>query len=84
MTKTAVSGSIGQRHGSADPDPYQNVTDQQQCDSLGNSKFLTTAINNFFVIYIITEKLTIYSLFRYIITEQLTFILYLGILLLNN
>jgi hypothetical protein len=32
-TKIAVpvSGSIGQRHGSADPDPYQNVTDQQQC-----------------------------------------------------
>jgi hypothetical protein len=23
------SGSIGQRHGSADPDPYQNATDPQ-------------------------------------------------------
>ncbi len=44
-------------------DPYQNVTDQQQCDSLRNSKFLTTTINNLFFIYIITEKLTIYSLF---------------------
>ncbi len=25
MTKITGSGSIGQRHGSADPDPYQNV-----------------------------------------------------------
>jgi hypothetical protein len=27
--ETAGSGSIGQRHGSADADPYQNVTDPQ-------------------------------------------------------
>ncbi len=27
--KRAGSGSINQRHGSADPDPYQNVTDPQ-------------------------------------------------------
>jgi hypothetical protein len=25
MTKIAVSGSISQRHGSADPDPYQRI-----------------------------------------------------------
>jgi hypothetical protein len=29
--KIAGSGSIGQRHGPADPDPYQNVTDPQHC-----------------------------------------------------
>jgi hypothetical protein len=27
--KIAGSGSIGQRHGSSSPDPYQNVTDPQ-------------------------------------------------------
>ncbi len=27
LTKRAGSGSFSQRHGSADPDPYQNVTD---------------------------------------------------------
>jgi hypothetical protein len=35
MTKIAGSwvgsGSISQRHGSADPDPYQNFTDPQHC-----------------------------------------------------
>jgi hypothetical protein len=25
------SGSISQRHGSVDPDPYQNVMDPQHC-----------------------------------------------------
>ncbi len=29
MTKIAGSGSISQRHRSADPDPYQNATDPQ-------------------------------------------------------
>ncbi len=29
MTKIAGSGSISQRHGSADPDPHQNVMDPQ-------------------------------------------------------
>jgi hypothetical protein len=29
MTKVAESGSISQRHGSADPDPSQNVMDPQ-------------------------------------------------------
>jgi hypothetical protein len=29
MTKIAGSGSIGQRHESADPDPHQNVMDPQ-------------------------------------------------------
>jgi hypothetical protein len=29
--KIAGSGSISQRHGSADPDPYQNVMDPQHC-----------------------------------------------------
>jgi hypothetical protein len=35
MTKIAgsesESGSISQRHGSADPDPHQNVMDPQHC-----------------------------------------------------
>jgi hypothetical protein len=31
MTKIAGSGSISQRHGSADPDPHQNVMDPQHC-----------------------------------------------------
>jgi hypothetical protein len=29
MTKIAASGSISQRHGSADPDPNQNVMDPE-------------------------------------------------------
>ena len=33
MTKIAGSGSISQRHWSADPDPYQNVMDPQHCIS---------------------------------------------------
>jgi hypothetical protein len=28
------SGSISQRHGSTDPDPYQNVMDPQHCKIL--------------------------------------------------
>jgi hypothetical protein len=31
MTKIAGSGSFSRRHGSADPDPYQNVMDPQHC-----------------------------------------------------
>ncbi len=31
MTKKAGSGSISQRHGSADPDPLQNVMDPEHC-----------------------------------------------------
>ncbi len=31
MTKIAGSGSISQRHGSADPDPHQNAIDPQHC-----------------------------------------------------
>jgi hypothetical protein len=31
MMKIAGSGSISQRHGSADPDPHQNVMDLQHC-----------------------------------------------------
>jgi hypothetical protein len=31
MMKIAGSGSISQRHGSADPDPHQNVMDTQHC-----------------------------------------------------
>ncbi len=34
MTKIAGSGSISQRHGSADPDPHQNVMDPQHCGGL--------------------------------------------------
>jgi hypothetical protein len=29
LTKITGSGSVSQRYGSADPDPYQNVTDPQ-------------------------------------------------------
>jgi hypothetical protein len=29
MTKIAGSGSISQRHGSADPDPHQNIMDME-------------------------------------------------------
>jgi hypothetical protein len=31
MMKIEGSGSISQRHGSADPDPHQNVMDPQHC-----------------------------------------------------
>ena len=31
MTKIAGFGCISQRHGSVDPDPYQNVMDPQHC-----------------------------------------------------
>jgi hypothetical protein len=31
MTKIEGSGSISQRHGSADPDPPQNIMDPQHC-----------------------------------------------------
>jgi hypothetical protein len=31
MVKLEGSGSISQRHGSADPDPHQNVMDPQHC-----------------------------------------------------
>ncbi len=31
MRKIEGSGSISQRHGSADPDPHQNVMDPQHC-----------------------------------------------------
>jgi hypothetical protein len=36
MTKIAGfgSGSISQRHGSADPDPHQNVMDPEHCATL--------------------------------------------------
>jgi hypothetical protein len=37
ITKIAGSGSISQRHGSADPDPYQNVMDPQHCFELSYS-----------------------------------------------
>jgi hypothetical protein len=31
LTKISGSGSVSQRYGAADPDPYQNVTDPQHC-----------------------------------------------------
>jgi hypothetical protein len=39
MTKIAGSGSISQRHGSADPDldPHQNVMDPQHCYIIYNN-----------------------------------------------
>jgi hypothetical protein len=38
------SGSISQRHGSANPDQYQNVTDPQQCQD--DFSFLVFADQN--------------------------------------
>ena len=37
MTKIAGSGSISQRHGSADPDPPQNVMDPQHSSLSGRT-----------------------------------------------
>ncbi len=42
----AGSGSVSQLYGSADPDPYQNVTDLQHCNlrivnCIDTPKFLT-------------------------------------------
>jgi hypothetical protein len=34
QTKKAGSGSVSQWYGSADPDPYQNVTDPKHCIEL--------------------------------------------------
>jgi hypothetical protein len=31
LGSTSESGSISQRHGSADPDPHQNVMDPEHC-----------------------------------------------------
>jgi hypothetical protein len=44
MTKIAGSGSvsISQRHGSADPDPYQNVIDPQPCEKQKINLFFFT------------------------------------------
>ncbi len=44
MTKIAGSGSISQRHGSADPDPdpHQNVMDPQHWSKVGYSFFSLT------------------------------------------
>jgi hypothetical protein len=51
--KIAGSGSIGQRHGSTNPDPYQNVTDPQHCLKK-NKKFLF----KFFVNGVTTKMLS--------------------------
>ncbi len=52
MTKIAGSGSgsISRRHGSADPDPYQNVTDPQYCIT-GTGKHLHTATIRYTLIF---------------------------------
>jgi len=34
MVKRAGTGSVGQKYGSEDPDPYQNVTDPEHCFKL--------------------------------------------------
>ncbi len=38
-SKIAGSGSVGQRHGSADQDPYQNVADPQHCFEINNYRY---------------------------------------------
>ncbi len=38
----SASGSISQRHGSADPDPHQNVMDPELCIYL---KFIGMSVN---------------------------------------
>ncbi len=47
MTKITGSGSISQRHGSADPDPPQNVMDPNQCcgSSLVSRRVLISVVN---------------------------------------
>jgi hypothetical protein len=47
MTKIAGpgSGSISQRHGSADPDPLQNVMDPQHWDKLSRSSCLARGLS---------------------------------------
>jgi hypothetical protein len=44
----SASGSISQRHGSADPDPHQNVMDSQHCFE-GTKAFLNGRKPSLFV-----------------------------------
>jgi hypothetical protein len=46
------SGSISQRHGSADTDPYQNVMDPQHCKILRNNLKLGIKLEKIFVIQV--------------------------------
>jgi hypothetical protein len=47
MTKIAGSGSISQRHGSADPDPdpHQNVMDTHYATLLKNKQYLENGMS---------------------------------------
>jgi hypothetical protein len=51
MTKIAGSGSISQRHGSADPDPDppQNVMDPEHCLRDGRDSSFTFEIGETFI-----------------------------------
>jgi hypothetical protein len=53
MTKIAGSGSISQRHGSADPDAHQNVMDPEHCFIRSGSEDsnLLLVIGMFFIFY---------------------------------
>ncbi len=57
MTKIAEegSGATSQRHGSADPDPYQNVTDPQHCGSYKSNVELTLHCVPFLSLYFLTK-----------------------------
>jgi hypothetical protein len=46
MMKIAESGSISQKHGSADPDPPQNVMDPQHCIFTAIPVFKTPAVHD--------------------------------------
>jgi hypothetical protein len=41
MTKIAGSGSVSPRHGSADPDPHQNVMDPEHLGGIDVYKIVT-------------------------------------------
>jgi hypothetical protein len=68
MTKIAGSGSISQRHGSADPDPHQNVTDPEHRfeESILNSFNFLTRINllAFFLCFAVSCSRTFSQGFR--------------------
>ncbi len=57
MTKIAEdgSGATSQRHGSADPDPYQNVTDPQHCGSYKSNVEPTLHCVPFLSLYFLTK-----------------------------
>ncbi len=56
MTKLAGSESISQRHGSADPDPHQNIMDPQHCLQEKQAGFLVNAIKWNFTKFVVNKE----------------------------